>query len=56
MKRRQRSLLLIAGIMSTAFGIIGAIPGFLQSNYVLATVSTLFMVGGLVIIAIAFGD
>lgn len=56
MNKKTKNILAIAGIVSTGFGIVGAIPSFLQEKYGIAVASTMLIVGGLVLIAIAFGD
>jgi len=37
-------------------GIVGAVPSFLQEKYILATGAAILIVGGLIFLAIAFGD
>lgn len=56
MKKIHKNILAVAGVVSTVFGVVFAIPSTLQANYVVATLSALLIVAGLVIIAIAFGD
>jgi len=56
MKATQKNILAVAGVISTVFGLIGAVPSFLQANYGLATGSAILIVAGLVMLAIAFGD
>ncbi len=56
MNATKRNLLAVAGVISTVLGITGAIPSFLQEKYAFAVVSTIFMVGGIILLAIAFGD
>ena len=56
MKRTTRNLLAIAGVVSTIFGIMNAIPSFLQEKYGMAIGATILIIGGLVLLAIAFGD
>ena len=56
MKKTQRTILAIAGVVGTVFGIVFAIPSTLQANYVVATLSAILIIAGLVILAIAFGD
>ena len=56
MKKQAKNLLAVAGIISMVMGVTGSIPFFLQEKYSLAIVSTLFIIGGLVLLAIAFGD
>mgnify|MGYP001566000687 FL=1 len=56
MKKQTKNILAVAGIISTVLGIVGAVPSFLQEKYGLATGSTILIVGGLILIAIAFSD
>ena len=56
MKSIQKNILAVAGVISTALGIVGAVPSFLQANYGIATGSFILIVAGLVTLAIAFGD
>ncbi len=54
--KSKKNILAVAGVISTALGILGAIPSFLQGMYGVATGSTFLIVLGLVLLAIAFGD
>ncbi|MEA3515270.1 MAG: hypothetical protein U9R34_07355 [Nanoarchaeota archaeon] len=56
MKKQAKNILAIAGVISTILGIVGAIPSFLKEMYGIAIVSTILIIGGLVLLAIAFGD
>ena len=56
MNKQKKNILAVAGIISTVLGILGAIPSFLQGMYGTATGSTLLVVLGLILLAIAFGD
>ena len=56
MKKQTRSILAVAGIISTILGIVGAVPTFLQEKYGSATVFAILIVGGIILIAIAFSD
>jgi len=56
MKKQSKNILAVAGVISTVVGIIGAIPSFLQSNYTLSILSVVLVVGGLILLAIAFGE
>ena len=56
MKKQTKNILVVAGVISTIMGIIGTIPSFLKEMYVIATVSAILIVAGLVLLAIAFGD
>lgn len=56
MNKTKRNLLSLAGVISTVLGITAMIPTLGQANYGLAIVAGLFVVGGLVLLAIGFGD
>ncbi len=56
MRKQTRNILAVAGVISTVVGIIVAIPSFLQENLGTAVGATVLIVGGLVLLAIAFGD
>ena len=56
MKKTQKNILAIAGVISTVIGVMGAIPFFLQERFGLATGSGILVVGGLILLALAFGD
>ncbi|MFH0978688.1 MAG: hypothetical protein V1837_05280 [Candidatus Woesearchaeota archaeon] len=56
MNKRTGNILAVAGVISTVLGIVIAIPAFLQEKFVVATGSFILIVGGLVLLAIAFGD
>ena len=56
MKKTQKNILAIAGVISTVIGVMSAVPFFLQERFGLATGSVILVVGGLVLVAIAFGD
>ncbi|HLC65103.1 MAG TPA: hypothetical protein VJI46_03205 [Candidatus Nanoarchaeia archaeon] len=53
---KKKNVLLVAGVISTILGIVGAIPSFLTAQYATAVASTFLIVGGLVLIAIAFEE
>lgn len=55
-KHTTKNLLAIAGIISTVLGVVGAMPSILQGQYLFATGSALFIILGLILLAIAFGD
>tara|TARA_Y100000294_G_scaffold177972_1_gene206020 strand:+ start:2161 stop:2343 length:183 start_codon:yes stop_codon:yes gene_type:complete len=54
--KQTKNILGVAGIISIILGIIGAVPSFLQERYSLAIGATMLVVGGLILLAIAFGD
>lgn len=56
MKQTKKNILAVAGVISSVVGIVFAIPSVLQERYVIAVISTIFIIGGLVLLAIAFGD
>ena len=56
MKFRSRSVLALAGVIAAVVGVIGAVPSALKENYLVAVISTLLLVGGLVLLAISFED
>ncbi len=56
MNKRRQYILLLAGIMSTIFGAVYSIPAFLQNKLTLGIITTLLIIGGLVLIALAFGE
>ena len=56
MKKRTSYILTVAGIISSIVGITLAIPSFLQGNYTAGVLATILLVGGLVILAISFGE
>ncbi|MBI3035700.1 hypothetical protein HYY71_05250 [Candidatus Woesearchaeota archaeon] len=56
MKKTTKNILAVAGVIGTILGIILLIPSFLQTNYIVSTISVVLIVAGLVMLAIAFGD
>ena len=56
MKKQTRNILAVAGVISSIMGIISAIPSFLQERYGLAIGAAILLIGGLVLLAIAFSD
>ncbi len=56
MKKQTKNILAVAGVISTVMGIVGAVPSFLQERYGIAIGSVILIVGGLILLAIAFGD
>ena len=52
----RKNLLAVAGVALAIFGIVFLIPLFLKESYLLAVLSTILLVAGIVLIAIAFGD
>lgn len=56
MKKTQKNILAVAGVISTVLGVMGAIPSFVQEKYGIATGAVILVIAGLVLLAIAFGD
>ena len=56
MKKQTKNILAVLGVVSTVAGIIGAIPTSLQEKYGAAAVAGIFVIGGLILLAIAFSD
>lgn len=56
MNNKGKNILALAGVISTVLGIVIAIPAFLQSRDFLGVLGTLFIITGLVLVAIAWGD
>ncbi|MEK6955831.1 MAG: hypothetical protein AABW52_04180 [Nanoarchaeota archaeon] len=56
MKRSAKNILLAAGIMSSILGITFAGPSFIKEIYWVAVFSTIFIIGGMIIIAYSIGD
>ena len=52
----KNRILALAGVISTVLGIVFVIPLSIQENYLLAILSAILLVGGLVLLAMAFGD
>ena len=56
LKLKQRMILAIAGVISGVFGIIFTIPLALQANCGIASLSSILIIIGLILLSIAFGD
>jgi len=56
MKKSQKNIVALAGVIGTVLGMVGAIPSFMKGSYIAATLSAMLIVLGLVLLAIAFGD
>ena len=52
----KNRLLAIAGVISTILGIVFVIPNSLSENYWLAIGASILVVGGIILLAISFGD
>ena len=55
-KQTQKNLLAVTGVIATVLGMIVSIPSFFKDQYILATVFSVFVIGGIILLAIAFGD
>ena len=56
MKKTQKNILAVAGVIGTVIGVMSAVPFFLQEKFGLAIGAVILVVAGLVLLAIAFGD
>ncbi|HLC86467.1 MAG TPA: hypothetical protein VJG30_04235 [Candidatus Nanoarchaeia archaeon] len=56
MKRSAKNILLAAGVLSSILGITFAIPSFIKEIYSVAIISTIFIIGGMIIIAFSLGE
>lgn len=56
MKKTKRNILALAGVCGIVFGIALMITSATQTKYTLTALSAILVVGGLVLLAIAFGD
>ena len=56
MKLVQKNVLMVAGVISAVVGITMAVPAFLQSKFLLAILSVILIIFGLVLLAIGLGD
>lgn len=56
MNNKSKKLLGIAGVISTVLGVLFTFPLYLKENYLLSGFAALFIIGGIIMIAIAFGD
>lgn len=56
MNRTSKNLLGIAGIIAALMGAFWGIPSILQERYTAAAVSAIFLISGLILLAVAFGD
>ena len=55
-RQTKKNLLAVAGVIATVLGIIGSIPSLLREQYIFATISVIFVIGGIILLAIALGD
>lgn len=56
MNKRTKNILAVAGVIGTVFGVMMAIPALAKGDYVIAALTTLVLVTGLVLLALAFSD
>jgi uncharacterized BrkB/YihY/UPF0761 family membrane protein len=56
MKKRARNLLAVGGVMGMVFGVLLAIPSYLQGKLAVAAIAGVLIVVGIVLLAIAFGE
>lgn len=56
MVKRSKYILAIAGVISTIVGIVYTISFIFKDKIEIAVFSTLLIIGGLILLAISFGD
>ena len=56
MKRQRRTVLGVVGVILTVIGLTGAIPLFVKDMFFGAGIASLFVVIGIILIAVAFSD
>lgn len=56
MNKTTRNFLSAAGVISVVLGVVWAVPSVLQNKYLFAAGSSLLVILGLILLAIAFGD
>lgn len=56
MKPKQKNILIVGGVIAAILGIVLLIPSMLKGDFLVATISGLLIVGGLVLLAIGLGD
>ncbi|MDD9954225.1 MAG: hypothetical protein OXR66_07885 [Candidatus Woesearchaeota archaeon] len=56
MKLVQKKLIGVAGTISTVLGAMFMFPGFMQERFVLAGFASVLVIGGIVMLSIAFGE
>lgn len=52
----KKHFLIVAGVISTVLGLAFLFPAFLQEIYWLAGLTTILVIGGIILLAIGFGD
>lgn len=56
MNNKQKSFLLVPGVISAVLGISLMLPSFLKEMFYLAALGTGFIVLGFILISLSFGD
>ena len=56
MNKRQKYITGVAGIICMIIGIFAAIPSLMNNQYYFASIAAAFVIGGLILLAISFGD
>lgn len=56
MKKKNKKITGVVGVISLIIGVTGAIPSFLNVNYFGLSASAFFVILGVILIAIGFGD
>ena len=56
MKRTQKNVLAVAGVIACVVGITVAIPSFLSQRLVAGIGATILIVAGIILLAIALGE
>jgi hypothetical protein len=56
MRQTKKNLLAVAGIMCTIIGVITIYPSILKETYWLVSICVALIIGGIILLAIAFGD
>ena len=56
MQKRKKNLLSVFGVIGCVIGIFMAIPSYLNSNYLGLGISSLMVIIGVVLLALAYGE
>ena len=56
MKQTKKNILGITGVIGMVLGVTIMIPSIAEGKYWLSSLAGVFVIGGLLLIAIAFGD
>ena len=56
MKQTKKNLLAVAGVISTVLGVTIMIPSIAEGKYGLSALAGVFVIGGIILLAIALGD